>query len=57
MPFPYVVALLFAVAGVLAMGFWPEPFIQWAAEAAKVLVNINVTNATNAANATSAGLI
>ena len=54
MPFPYAVALLFAVAGVLAMGLWPEPFIQWASEAAKVLMN---TNVTNVANATSVGLI
>jgi F420H2 dehydrogenase subunit N len=38
MPFPYAAALLFAVADVLAMGLWPEPFLQWAMEAAKVLV-------------------
>jgi len=38
MPFPYAAALLFAVAGVLATGLWPEPFLQWAMEAAKVLV-------------------
>ena len=38
MPLPYAAALLFAVAGVLAMGFWPEPFMQWAMEAAKVLI-------------------
>ena len=28
MPFPYAAALLFAAAGVLAMGLWPEPFMQ-----------------------------
>ena len=38
MPLPFAAALLFAVAGVLAMGFWPEPFMQWAMEAAKVLI-------------------
>ena len=37
-PLPFAAALLFAVAGVLAMGFWPEPFMQWAMEAAKVLI-------------------
>jgi len=37
-PFPYAAALLFAAAGVLAMGLWPEPFLQWAMEAAKVLI-------------------
>ncbi|MDD4523758.1 MAG: F(420)H(2) dehydrogenase subunit N [Methanosarcina sp.] len=38
MPFPYAAALLLAVAGVLAMGIWPEPFMQWAMDAAQVLI-------------------
>jgi len=38
MPFPYAAALLLAVAGVLAMGVWPEPFMQWAMDAAQVLI-------------------
>lgn len=38
LPFPYAAALLLAVAGVFAMGLWPEPFLQWAMEAAKVLI-------------------
>lgn len=38
LPFPYAAALLFAAAGVMAMGLWPEPFLQWAMEAAKVLI-------------------
>ncbi|WP_440953486.1 F(420)H(2) dehydrogenase subunit N [Methanococcoides sp. FTZ1] len=37
-PIPYVVALLVAVAGVLAIGLWPEPFVNMAMEAAKVLI-------------------
>ncbi|MFY1110298.1 MAG: F(420)H(2) dehydrogenase subunit N [Methanosarcinaceae archaeon] len=37
-PFPYALALLLAVAGVLVIGIWPEPFVQWAMEAASVLV-------------------
>lgn len=37
-PFPYALALLLAVAGVLVIGIWPEPFVQWALEAASVLV-------------------
>ena len=37
-PFPYAAALLVAVAGVLAMGLWPEPFLEWAMKAAKVLI-------------------
>lgn len=37
-PFPYAIALVLAMAGVLAIGLWPEPFVQWAMEAAKVLV-------------------
>ncbi len=36
-PFPYIAALLFAVAGVLVIGIWPEPFVNMAMEAAKVL--------------------
>ncbi len=38
MPFPYAAALLLATAGVLAMGIWPEPFLQWAMDAAQVLI-------------------
>lgn len=38
MPFPYAAAILLAVAGVLAMGIWPEPFMQWAMDAAQVLI-------------------
>ncbi|WP_292388621.1 F(420)H(2) dehydrogenase subunit N [Methanosarcina sp. UBA5] len=38
LPFPYAAALLLSAAGVLAMGLWPEPFLQWAMEAAKVLI-------------------
>ncbi|AKB57374.1 F(420)H(2) dehydrogenase subunit N [Methanosarcina barkeri] len=38
LPFPYTAALLLATAGVFAMGLWPEPFLQWAMEAAKVLI-------------------
>ncbi|MGB9940077.1 F(420)H(2) dehydrogenase subunit N [Methanosarcina sp.] len=38
MPFPYAAALLLAVAGVLSMGIWPEPFLQWAMDAAQVLI-------------------
>jgi len=38
LPFPYVAALLLAAAGVFVMGLWPEPFLQWAMEAAKVLI-------------------
>ncbi len=37
-PFPYALALLLAVAGVLVIGIWPEPFVQWAFDAASVLV-------------------
>lgn len=37
-PAPYVVALLLAVVGVLAIGLWPEPFVNMAMEAAKVLI-------------------
>ena len=38
LPFPYAAALLLAAAGVLAMGLWPEPFMQWAMNAAHVLI-------------------
>ncbi|KXS42618.1 MAG: dehydrogenase subunit N [Methanolobus sp. T82-4] len=37
-PLPYTIALVIAVIGVLAIGFWPEPFIYWSMEAAKVLI-------------------
>ncbi|WP_209617570.1 F(420)H(2) dehydrogenase subunit N [Methanolobus bombayensis] len=37
-PYPYTVAMVVAAVGVLAIGFWSEPFIYWAMEAAKVLV-------------------
>ncbi|TGC10703.1 F(420)H(2) dehydrogenase subunit N [Methanolobus halotolerans] len=37
-PLPYTIALAVAVIGVLAIGFWPEPFVHWAMEAAKVLI-------------------
>jgi len=37
-PLPYAIALILALAGVLAIGVWPEPFINWAMEAAKVLI-------------------
>ncbi|AKB28291.1 NADH:ubiquinone oxidoreductase subunit N [Methanosarcina siciliae T4/M] len=37
-PFPYAAALLVAVAGVLVMGIWPEPFVELAMKAAMVLV-------------------
>lgn len=38
LPFPYAAALLLAAVGVLAMGLWPEPFLQWAMDAAHVLI-------------------
>ncbi len=37
-PFPYTIAMVIAVVGVLVLGFWSEPFIYWALEAAKVLI-------------------
>jgi F420H2 dehydrogenase subunit N len=37
-PLPYVIALLLAVAGVLVIGIWPEPFVSMAMEAASVLI-------------------
>jgi len=37
-PFPYTIAMIIAAIGVLVLGFWPEPFVYWAMEAAKVLI-------------------
>ncbi|MCL7411242.1 MAG: F(420)H(2) dehydrogenase subunit N [Methanosarcinaceae archaeon] len=37
-PKPYAVAIILALAGVLIIGIWPEPFVYWAMEAAKVLM-------------------
>jgi len=37
-PVPYTVAMVIAAVGVLVIGFWSEPFIYWAMEAAKVLI-------------------
>ncbi|MBC7085178.1 MAG: NADH-quinone oxidoreductase subunit N [Methanomethylovorans sp.] len=37
-PVPYTVAMIIAAIFVLAIGFWSEPFIYWAMEAAKVLI-------------------
>ncbi|WP_406656692.1 F(420)H(2) dehydrogenase subunit N [Methanolobus sp. ZRKC2] len=37
-PLPYTIALVIAVIGVLVIGFWSEPFVYWAMEAAKVLI-------------------
>ncbi|HJH32610.1 MAG TPA: NADH-quinone oxidoreductase subunit N [Methanosarcinaceae archaeon] len=37
-PAPYAIALILALAGVLVIGIWPEPFVYWAMEAAKVLI-------------------
>ncbi len=37
-PAPYAAALLLATAGVLAIGIWPEPFIELAMKAAMVLL-------------------
>ncbi len=37
-PMPYKFAMIIAVIFVLVIGFWSEPFIYWAMEAAKVLV-------------------
>jgi NADH-quinone oxidoreductase subunit N len=37
-PAPYVAALLISLVGVLAIGLWPEPFIEIAMQAANVLV-------------------
>ncbi len=37
-PAPFAVAMIIALAAVLIIGIWPEPFIYWATEAAKVLL-------------------
>lgn len=37
-PLPYAIAIILALAGVLIIGIWPEPFVYWAMEAAKVLM-------------------
>lgn len=37
-PLPYAIAIILALAGVLVIGIWPEPFVYWAMEAAKVLM-------------------
>lgn len=37
-PAPYAIAIILALAGVLVIGIWPEPFVYWAMEAAKVLI-------------------
>ena len=37
-PVPYAIAIILALAGVLVIGIWPEPFVYWAMEAAKVLM-------------------
>lgn len=37
-PLPYAIAIILALAGVLVIGIWPEPFVYWAMEAAKVLI-------------------
>jgi len=37
-PIPYAAALLLAAVGVLAIGVWPEPFVEMAMKAAMVLV-------------------
>ncbi|WP_094227788.1 F(420)H(2) dehydrogenase subunit N [Methanolobus psychrotolerans] len=37
-PLPYTIAMVIAVIGVLVIGFWSEPFVYWAMEAAKVLI-------------------
>ncbi|VVB87649.1 F(420)H(2) dehydrogenase subunit N [uncultured archaeon] len=36
-PTPYVIAILLAVIGTIGIGLYPDPFINWALEAAKVL--------------------
>ncbi|TKY92395.1 MAG: NADH-quinone oxidoreductase subunit N [Candidatus Methanomarinus sp.] len=36
-PTPYVLAIVLAMIGVLAIGIVPEPFVEWAASAAEVL--------------------
>ncbi len=37
-PVPYLAALIIALVGVLAIGLWPEPFINMAMQAAEVLL-------------------
>jgi NADH-quinone oxidoreductase subunit N len=37
-PAPYMAALVIALAGVLAIGLWPEPFVNMAMQAAEVLL-------------------
>jgi len=37
-PKSYTFAMVIAAIFVLAIGFWSEPFIYWAMEAAKVLI-------------------
>ncbi|MDW7731917.1 MAG: F(420)H(2) dehydrogenase subunit N [Methanolobus sp.] len=37
-PLPYTIALIIAVIGVLIIGFWPQPFVYWAMQAANVLI-------------------
>jgi NADH-quinone oxidoreductase subunit N len=37
-PVPYVAALLISLVGVMAIGLWPEPFVEIAMQAASVLV-------------------
>jgi NADH-quinone oxidoreductase subunit N len=37
-PLPSAIAIILALAGVLVIGIWPEPFVYWAMEAAKVLM-------------------
>jgi proton-translocating NADH-quinone oxidoreductase chain N len=36
-PTPYVIAIVLAVIGTIGIGIYPEPFINWALEAARVL--------------------
>ncbi|HUV82672.1 MAG TPA: proton-conducting transporter membrane subunit, partial [archaeon] len=37
LPIAYTIAILLALIGVLAIGIVPEPFVNWAAEAANVI--------------------
>ena len=39
-PWPYVVAILLAVIGTIGIGIYPEPFIQMAMNAAKVVLGV-----------------
>ncbi len=36
-PAPYVIAIVLAVIGTIGIGLYPEPFIRWAMDAARVL--------------------